>query len=99
MKRNLSFLLVLILTSSTLAGDWQGWRGPHGDGTSEEKGVPLTWSATENVKWKVPLDGPGNSTPIVVGERVFIAHAPAKSKLRTLQCWCLEGRLSQEQPR
>ncbi len=83
----LSLSLVSFLASSSLAGDWHGWRGPHGDGTSEEKGVPLTWSATENVKWKVPLDGLGNSTPIVVGERVFIAHAPAKSKLRTLQCF------------
>ncbi len=88
MIRDLTFVAIAALASSSvLAGDWQGWRGPHGDGTSDEKGAPLTWSATENVKWKVPLDGPGNSTPIVVGERVFIAHAPAKSKLRTLQCY------------
>lgn len=83
----LPLTLNVLFLASALAGDWNGWRGPHGDGTSEEKGVPLTWSATENVKWKVPLDGPGNSTPIVVGERVFIAHAPAKSKLRSLQCY------------
>lgn len=88
MHRTLIALTVLVFFGTfSLAGDWNGWRGPHGDGTSDEKGVPLTWSATENVKWKVPLDGPGNSTPIVVGERVFIAHAPAKSKLRTLQCY------------
>ena len=87
MKRCSLLLSLTLLASVSLAGDWHAWRGPHGDGTSEEQGAPLTWSATENVKWKVPLDGPGNSTPIVVGQKVFISHAPAKSKLRTLQCF------------
>jgi outer membrane protein assembly factor BamB len=69
------------------AGDWLQWRGPLGTGQSDEKSVPLTWSKTENVKWKVPLDGPGNSSPIVVGQKVFIAHAPAKSSLRGIHCY------------
>ena len=69
------------------AGDWLQWRGPKGTGQSDEKGLPLTWSQTENVKWKVKLDGPGNSSPIVVGQKVFITHAPAESKLRGIQCY------------
>ena len=70
-----------------LSTDWLQWRGPLGTGQSEEKTAPLNWSDTENVKWKVPLDGPGNSSPIVVGDKVFITHAPAKSNLRGLQCY------------
>jgi outer membrane protein assembly factor BamB len=69
------------------AADWLQWRGPLGTGQSNEKNVPLTWSKTENVKWKAPLDGPGNSSPIVVGQKVFITHAPARSDLRGIQCY------------
>jgi outer membrane protein assembly factor BamB len=87
MKR-LSLALALgLFAASALAGDWLAWRGPLGTGVSDEQNLPLTWSAAENVKWKVPLEGPGNSTPIVVGKRVFITSSPAKSDLRGLLCF------------
>lgn len=54
------------------------WRGPFGNGHSPEKGVPLTWSPTENVRWKVELPDEGNSTPIVLGKRVFVTQASEK---------------------
>lgn len=79
--------LVLAFAAAAQAGDWRQWRGPLGTGQSDEKNVPLEWSSTQNVKWKVPLDGPGNSTPIVVGQQVFITHAPADSDLRGLRCY------------
>src|SRR5262245_13119480 len=69
------------------AADWLHWRGPPGTGDSEEKSLPLTWSQTENVKWKAPLDGEGNSSPIVVGQKVFVTHAPRSSPLRGLRCY------------
>ena len=92
MTRHLFVAAIALVTfaSSTpfaQAGDWLQWRGPKGTGQSDEKGLPLTWSQTENVKWKVKLDGPGNSSPIVVGQKVFITHAPADSKLRGIQCY------------
>src|SRR5262245_55668981 len=92
MKRQLLavalYQLVFAVTGGSLfAADWLQWRGPLGTGQSDEKNAPLTWSNTENVKWKVPLDGPGNSSPIVVGEKVFITHAPAKSNLRGVHCY------------
>jgi outer membrane protein assembly factor BamB len=80
-------LLVATLTPRAQSADWLQWRGPLGTGQSSETKAPLTWSPTENVKWKVPLDGPGNSSPIVVGDKVFITHAPAKSALRGLHCY------------
>src|SRR5207244_499082 len=49
-----------------------------------EKGLPLTWSPTENIRWKVPLPGPGNSTPIVWGDRVFLTQAIDGGKRRAL---------------
>lgn len=76
-----------LLLRSTQAADWLAWRGPLGTGHSEEKSLPLTWSATENVKWKVPLDGEGNSSPIVVGQKVLITHSPKGTTLRGLRCF------------
>jgi outer membrane protein assembly factor BamB len=80
--------IVLLAPIPALAGDWLAWRGPLGTGISDEKNVPLTWSKEENVKWRVALDGPGNSTPIVVGNKVFLAHSPASNKkIRSLICF------------
>lgn len=61
------------------ADNWPAWRGPTGQGTSAEKDLPLTWSRTENVKWKVALPDAGNSTPIIWGDRVFITQASQKT--------------------
>src|SRR5262245_61262603 len=85
-----AFLVCLVpafLPSFSAAADWLHWRGPLGTGQSEEQTLPLSWSQTENVKWKVPLDGDGNSSPIVVGQKVFITHAPRMTKLRGLRCY------------
>jgi outer membrane protein assembly factor BamB len=68
------FLFSLLLPSIVVAEDWPNWRGPNGNGESGEKNLPLTWSETENVKWKVPLPEPGNSSPIVVKDRVFVTQ-------------------------
>lgn len=89
MPRTLAYVAFLLLAPcSALAGDWLAWRGPLGTGISDEKNVPLTWSQDENVKWKVELDGPGNSTPIVVGNKVFLAHSPKSNpKIRSLICF------------
>lgn len=69
----LGVLLTGLVAGPAAAGDWARFRGPNGSGVSpDEKPVPVTWSATENLKWKVPLPGPGSSCPIVVGNRVFV---------------------------
>ncbi len=60
--------------SDTLhAADWTRFRGPNGTGVSaEDEKVPDRWSETENLKWRIELPGPGLSSPIVVGDRVFL---------------------------
>ncbi len=54
------------------SGDWSQFRGPGGLGVSPERGLPLTWSATQNVVWKTALPGAGASSPIVVGQRIYL---------------------------
>ena len=46
--------------------------GPHGNSVSQETGLPTTWSATENVVWKTALPGFGSSSPITVGDKIFL---------------------------
>lgn len=69
------------------AGDWPAFRGPNGNGMSNEKNVPLRWGKEQNVKWKAKLPGPGNSSPIVWGDRVFVTCAEDQGKKRGLYCF------------
>jgi outer membrane protein assembly factor BamB len=71
-KLALGLVVCLSLGASMSASDWPQWRGPFGNGTSDEKNLPETWSATENVAWKADLGGVGVSSPIVSGDRVFV---------------------------
>ncbi len=54
---------------------WTRWRGPSGQGLVAGAGYPDSWSATENVLWKTPVPGRGNSSPVVWGDRVFLTTA------------------------
>lgn len=65
-------IAISFLRAPTFAADWAQFRGPGGMGVSEEKNLPVQWSSSENIAWKVDLPGPGSSSPIVVGDRVFV---------------------------
>ena len=54
---------------------WGRWRGPSGQGLVSGSGYPDTWSASQNIAWKVPVPGGGNSSPIVWGDRIFVTTA------------------------
>jgi outer membrane protein assembly factor BamB len=54
---------------------WARWRGPSGQGLVSGTGYTDTWSATQNVKWKIRVPGSGNSSPIVWGDRIFLTTA------------------------
>jgi outer membrane protein assembly factor BamB len=68
------------------AENWPGWRGLHGDGRCTETNLPLHWSTTEGVRWRLPMIHQGNSTPIVWGERVFLTAASEETGERQLLC-------------
>jgi outer membrane protein assembly factor BamB len=56
----------------TAEADWLQFRGPGGSGIAPDKGVPVTWSDDSNIRWKAEMPGPGASSPIVVGNKVFV---------------------------
>lgn len=86
----LLFAVTWLATPSLPAEDWLTWRGPHGDGHAAGTGFPLQWSATENVLWKTPLPGPGNSTPVITNNRVFVSASSNTGQLRSLICFDLQ---------
>jgi outer membrane protein assembly factor BamB len=81
-----------VSSSLTPVENWPCWRGPRGDGTSLEKGLPTTWSDTENVAWKVPLPGIGHSSPVIWNDRIFVTAclvdegSPTNPTDRLLMC-------------
>jgi outer membrane protein assembly factor BamB len=69
----LELVVIALCTVPALASDWDRFRGPDGSGISPDtRPLPVKWSETENLKWKHKLPGPGSSSPIVVGRRVFV---------------------------
>lgn len=74
--RVLYFLIVSSAVISSVpfshGGDWTRFRGPNGSAVSDVRNVPTEWSDSKNLAWKVALPGPGSSSPIVVGDRVFV---------------------------
>ncbi|MBO35692.1 MAG: serine/threonine protein kinase [Verrucomicrobiales bacterium] len=78
--------LCSFVSISLMAENWPGWRGPRGDGTSLEKGVPVKWSATENVAWKMKVPGRGHSSPVIWGDRVLLASCLPEKEQRILLC-------------
>lgn len=72
MRSITSWLLVGCVVSEAVAGDWSQFRGPNGQGVSRDRHVPTTWSSTENIAWQADLPGPGASSPIVVGDKVYL---------------------------
>lgn len=68
------------------ADQWHQWRGPSGQGYADDPHVPLKWSETENLAWKTPLPGRGNSSPVVWGDRVFLTAASKDGKERYVLC-------------
>jgi outer membrane protein assembly factor BamB len=61
--------------------DWPWWRGPSRNGVAGGAPVPTKLSDSDNLIWKVPVPGRGHSSPIVVGNRVFLASADEKLKI------------------
>ena len=74
MKTIRSFILVSVLTGSLWAVEsWPQFRGPGGLATAPEGArIPLVWGDKENLKWKTAMPGPGSSSPVFTGKRLFV---------------------------
>ncbi len=84
MRLFLSFVFA-VLVASQIAGaaaDWPQFRGPRGNGESPAKQVPVAWSETNNLAWKVSLPGRGRSSPVVLGDRIWLTLAVEQGVVR-----------------
>jgi outer membrane protein assembly factor BamB len=79
-------VLFAMLFAGTPADNWERFRGPNGTGVVADKNIPVEFGANKNIVWKTSLEGVGNSSPIVWGNRLFL-HATSKDgKTRSLLC-------------
>jgi outer membrane protein assembly factor BamB len=75
MQRSCRFAFAFFLAFGACAvatADWRQFRGPNGLGVSTEKALPTEWSADKNLVWKTKLPGFGGSTPVTVGNRIYV---------------------------
>lgn len=70
-----------LLTLSTHAADWPQFRGPHASGVDTNKALPTEWNVEsgKNVRWQTPLPGLGHASPIISGDRLYVATAVGAS--------------------
>src|SRR6266542_2457643 len=90
MNNSLAYHYIGFLTVATLsatAGNWPQWRGPHFNGSADEKDLPSTWSK-ETALWSVDLPGPSAATPVVWGDHVYVSTTDNTS--RTVNAVCVD---------
>src|SRR5881296_729436 len=83
MTKPLLFLSLLFFSQ-----DWPEFRGPTGQGLSDEQGLPLQWSETKNVRWKVAIPGSGWSSPAILGDHIWLTTATEAGK--SLRAICVD---------
>lgn len=79
---NLALLALAASAFPSAAENWPAWRGPQYNGISTETNLPVEWSRTKNVLWKVKLHGAGVSSPVVWGDRLYITASDGRKNDR-----------------
>jgi outer membrane protein assembly factor BamB len=79
-------IMICVVALHASAENVPGWLGVRRDGSTLEKGLPTTWSVTENVAWKMEIPGLGHSTPVIWNDRIFLTTALEASQERVLLC-------------
>jgi outer membrane protein assembly factor BamB len=86
MRTSSPILIALILITNGWAADWPQFRGPQASGLSSNGPAPIRWdvSKDENVRWRMPIPGLAHASPILWGDRVYVATAvpPGKADLK-----------------
>lgn len=86
-RRTVVCIVVLCLwTARASADNWPAWRGADGTGIANESELPTRFGPDNGVAWRVPLPGPGNSTPIVWDQYVFVTCSKDEGRTRSLFC-------------
>ena len=81
----LALVAALLIGSSATAQDWTRFRGPGGQGHGEGTAIPSSFDA-KAYRWRVELAGPGHSSPVVWGERLFLTTADPEAGKRWIVC-------------
>jgi outer membrane protein assembly factor BamB len=87
MRRALLILTMSLATGVVASANWPAWRGPAGDGVSAEKNLPVKWSPTENIAWKLQLPQWSGATPVIWGDTIFLNVAEADGN--NLSLWAV----------
>jgi outer membrane protein assembly factor BamB len=87
MRRLLILVTMVAASTAVLSANWPSWRGPTRDGVSGEKSLPVSWSPSENISWKIVLPQWSGATPIIWGETIFLNVAEADGD--ELSLWAL----------
>ena len=80
-------MFIVVTPEASIGENWPGFRGPTRQGISQEKDVPVEWSAASNVAWRTPVPGLGWSSPIVFADRVFVTTATEEDASFRLICF------------
>ncbi len=81
--------LLVVRSSTSQAENWPQWRGPSGNGLSNESGIATEWSRDRNIAWRLPLPGPAGATPIVWEDRVFVTSSVGDEEGADLVLLCI----------
>src|SRR6476660_522094 len=68
----ITIVIAFTLAAGPAAENWPQWRGPALNGVSAETNLPVRWSKTDNVAWKLAMPAWSGSTPVVWGDRIFL---------------------------
>src|SRR4051812_31401096 len=82
---NALFIGLLLVATTAAADTWPRFRGPNGTGIAENQNIPVKWTK-ENILWKIPLVGDGNSSPIIWNDFLFVQSASKDASKRLLIC-------------
>ena len=90
-----SFLINMILGCQQVcqAENWPTWRGPQQNGVSHEKQVPLHWSPTKNVTWRLPLPGASPATPVLWDNQIFLTSTDRQNHFVWLLAVGTDGKI------
>lgn len=80
------------LMTSLQASDWPEFRGPTGQGISDAVNVPMQWSATQNVAWKVDVPGRGWSSPVLAKGRIYLTTSAGEGSEVKLRALCFDAK-------
>ena len=76
MRLFIAITSLIVPVSNLTAADWSQWRGPnHNNVADTGQDIPIAWSESSNVVWKVDVPGRGHSSPIVIGDLIVLTSA------------------------